>query len=113
MLSFIEFHAFTDRLKSLAGNRSDDVLLEIQNDLLQNPERGKVIVGTAGVRKSRAADPARGKGKSGGFRYMYYYIKRDEQIFLLMLFSKDDQDNLTTKQKKQLAEAVQELKEAK
>ena len=82
---------------ALAKERADDVLLEIQNDLLGNPTRGPVIEGTSGVRKSRAADPTRGKGKSGGFRYMYYYIERDRQIFPLMVFNKNEQDNLTKK----------------
>ena len=61
---------------------------------LSVPKRGSVIEGTSGVRKSRAADPTRGKGKSGGFRYMYYYIEQDGQIFLLMVFNKNEQDNL-------------------
>jgi len=85
---------------ALARERFDDVLLEIQNDLLENPKRGPVIQGTSGVRKSRAADPARGKGKSGGFRYMYYYIERDGQIFLLMVFNKNEQGDLTKNKKR-------------
>jgi len=36
-----------------------------------------------------------------------------EQIFLLMIFGKDEQDDLTGEQKKRLAKAVRELKEAK
>lgn len=96
---------------ALAKDRADDVLLEIQNDLLENPKRGLVIGGTSGVRKSRAADPARGKGKSGGFRYMYYYIERDGQIVLLMVFNKTEQDNLTEKQKKTLSSLIRELRE--
>jgi mRNA-degrading endonuclease RelE of RelBE toxin-antitoxin system len=92
---------------ALAKKHADDVLLEIQNDLLENPKRGPVIEGTSGVRKSRAVDPTRGKGKSGGFRYMYYYIERDEQIFLLMVFSKD----LTKDQKKILSGLIRELRE--
>ena len=96
---------------ALAKERADDVLLEIQNDLLENPKRGPVIKGTSGVRKSRAADPTRGKGKRGGFRYMYYYIERDGQIFLLMVFNKDEQDNLTKKQKKTLSNLIRELRE--
>lgn len=102
MLEFIEFPVFAKRLIALAKDRADDVLLEIQNNLLENPKRGPVIKGTSGVRKSRVAEPARGKGKSGGFRYMYYYIERDGQIFLLMVFNKNEQDNLTEKQKKTL-----------
>jgi hypothetical protein len=96
---------------ALAKHRADDVSLEIQNDLLENPKRGSLIEGTSGVRKSRASDPTRGKGKSGGFRYMYYYIERDGQIFLLMVFNKNEQDNLTQKQKKTLCNLIRELRE--
>ena len=113
MLEFIEFPAFTNRLMALAKEHADDVLLEIQNDLLANPKRGKVVQGTAGVRKARATDPARGKGKRGGFRYLYFYIERDGQIFLLMVFSKDEQDALTKDQKKTLAKLIRELRETK
>lgn len=113
MLEFIEFPAFTKRLLALAKDRADDVLLEIQSDLLENPERGPVIEGTAGVRKARVADPARGKGKSGGFRYMYYYIEQDGQIFLLMIFSKNEQKDLTSEQKRILKQAIMALREAR
>jgi hypothetical protein len=113
VLEFIEFPAFTNRLMALAKEHADDVLLEIQNDLLANPKRGKVVQGTAGVRKARATDPARGKGKRGGFRYLYFYIERDGQIFLLMVFSKDEQDDLTKDQKKTLAKLIRELRETK
>ena len=113
MLEFIEFPAFTKRLIALAGDHADDVLLEIENDLLENPERGPVIQGTAGVRKARVADPTRGKGKRGGFRYMYYYIERDGQIFLLMIFGKNEQADLTPQQKKVLRQAILRLREAR
>ena len=113
MLEFIEFPAFTKRLLTLAKDYADDVLLEIESDLLENPERGPVIEGTAGVRKARVADPRRGKGKSGGFRYMYYYIERDGQVFLLMIFSKNEQADLTAQQKKLLKQAVLSLREAR
>jgi hypothetical protein len=111
VLEFIEFPAFTTRLEALAKEHADDVLLEIQNDLLLNPERGKVVKGTGGVRKSRAADPTRSKGKRGGYRYMYFYIERDRQVFLMMVFNKDEQDDLTKEQKKILVGLTRELKE--
>lgn len=100
MLEFIQTHQFTDRLDELAKATADDVLLEIESDLLKNPKRGPIIKGTGGLRKSRAANPQRGKEKRGGFRYMYYYVEQDEQIFLILIFSKDERDNLTAKQKK-------------
>ena len=113
MLEFIEFPAFTKRLIALAGDHADEVLLEIENDLLENPERGPVIQGTAGVRKARVADPTRGKGKRGGLRYMYYYIERDGQIFLLLIFGKNEQADLTPQQKKALRQAILSLREAR
>jgi hypothetical protein len=110
VLEFIEFPAFTKWLVALAGDRADDVLLEIENDLLENPKRGPVVEGTAGVRKARVADPTRGKGKSGGFRYLYYYIEKDGQVFLLMIFSKNEQADLTKQQKKLLKQAIIDLR---
>jgi hypothetical protein len=109
VLEFIQSRVFTRRLDLLAREYADDVLANIENDLLQNPERGDLIQGTGGIRKSRAADPSRGKGKRGGFRYMYYYIEQDGQILLLMIFSKNEQDNLTAAQKKWLREHREEL----
>ena len=98
---------------TLAKEHPDDVLLGMQSNLLANPERGRVGEGTAGVRKARAADPARGKGKRGGFRHLFYYIEQDGQIYLLMIFNKDEQDELTKDQKKTLAKLIQELRETK
>jgi hypothetical protein len=42
---------------------------------------------------------------------MYYYIEQDGQIFLLMVFNKNEQDNLTKKQKKTLSNLIRELRE--
>ena len=42
---------------------------------------------------------------------MYYYIERDGWIFLLMVFNKNEQDNLTQKQKKTLSNLIRELTE--
>jgi len=42
---------------------------------------------------------------------MYYYIERDGQIFLLMVFNKNEQGNLTQKQKKTLSNLIRELRE--
>jgi hypothetical protein len=67
---------------------ADTVLRAIQGDLLDNPQRGAIVPGLAGIRKARAENPARGKGKRGGFRYMYYFLERDDEIYLLFLFDK-------------------------
>jgi hypothetical protein len=102
VLEFVQSRRFTSRLDNLAGQYADDVLSEIENDLLKNPEAGAIVAGTGDLRKARAADPTRNKGKRGGFRYMYFYVEQDGQIFLLLIYNKDEQDDLTTAQKKWL-----------
>ena len=109
MLEFVQSRTFTTRLDNLAGQYADEVLSEIENDLLKNAEAGTMVPGTPGLRKARAADPNRNKGKRGGFRYMYFYLERHGQVFLLLLYSKDEQDDLTTEQKKWLRDNWERL----
>lgn len=101
---FIESRLFTRRLTQLAGDSADDVLREIQDDLLQSPERGNIIKGLGGIRKARASNPARKKGKRGGFRYLYVYYRTEQQIGLLYLLDKDEQEDLNTAERKLLRE---------
>lgn len=107
---FIESRSFTRRLARLAGGLADDILREIQSDLLRNPERGEIVRGLGGIRKARAANPARGKGTRGGYRYMYLYLERRDHIHLLYLLDKDEQEDLDTEQRKSLRRMVAELR---
>jgi mRNA-degrading endonuclease RelE of RelBE toxin-antitoxin system len=107
---FIEFRIFTERLYRLAKREADTVLRAIQGDLLDNPQRGTVVPGLAGIRKARAENPTKGKGKRGGFRYMYYFLERDDEIYLLFLFDKGEQEDLNERQKVALRAVVAELK---
>jgi len=66
-MQFVESRPFTRRLHELAGDSADELLRAIEEDLLQNPERGSLVPGLGGVRKARQANPARGKGKRGGY----------------------------------------------
>jgi len=60
----------TEGFRKQQNNFGDDSLLStIQNDILQNPKQGKVIIGTGGVRKLRIRKGS--KGKRGGFRVIY------------------------------------------
>jgi hypothetical protein len=69
-----------------------------------------VVPGLAGIRKARAENPARGKGKRGGFRYMYYFLGCDDEIYLLFLFDKGEQEDLNQTQKAALRRVIGELK---
>jgi hypothetical protein len=108
VLEFIESRPFTRRLLKIAGDRADEVLWAIQSDLLKNPTRGSRVEGISGVRKARTADPTRKKGKRVGFRYLYIYFVRDEQIGLLFLFDKGEKEDLTKEDRQELAKLVAE-----
>jgi hypothetical protein len=64
------------------------------------------------VRVKGGADPRDSRGKSGSFRYIYLYLEHRGRIFLLLLFSKNEQANLSPAQIKQVAAAVERIKDA-
>lgn len=103
-VTFIETAVFTDQVvKAL----SDDEYSKFQSFLAEQPTAGTPISGTGGARKIRWADPNRGKGKRGGIRTIYFYRDQHEQILMLYLYSKDEQDDLTQGQKKALKAVIQ------
>jgi hypothetical protein len=106
---FIESAAFTRRLRELAGDTAGDVLSAIQDDLVANPQRGNIVQGLGGIRKARTGNPARGKGKRGGFRYWYLYLERRDHIHLLILLDKDEQEDLDAHERAALRRMVAEL----
>ncbi len=52
-----------------------------------------------------------GHGKSGGVRAIYYWVKDDQQIFMLVVYPKSKKDILTDKKVAILRELVKELYE--
>jgi hypothetical protein len=107
---FIEAKAFSRRVAELAGEDSEEVLQNIQDDLLSKPDRGAMPPSLCGLRKARIGNPRRGKGKRGGFRYLYLYLEDRQHIHLLLLLDKDEQEDLTAEQRKQMRAMVTELK---
>jgi hypothetical protein len=107
---FIESAAFTRRLGELAGDRADDVLDAIQDDLMANPQRGSIVRGLGGIRKARTGNPKRVKGKRGGFRYWYLFLERRDHIHLLILLDKHEQEDLGPQERAALERIVAELK---
>ena len=73
-----------------------------------NPEAGDVMQGTGGVRKAQLA--GRGKGKSGGYRIVYYFGGGDIPVFLLTVFGKGEKANLTQGEKNALRSLTAILK---
>jgi mRNA-degrading endonuclease RelE of RelBE toxin-antitoxin system len=81
---------------------------DFERDLAENPTIGSVIPGTGGVRKIRLKSAS--KGKSGGFRICYYYYQLEEDIFLIQIYPKNVQENLTADEKKILKKWVDEIR---
>lgn len=108
--TFYETPVFMEDLHNIAGKESLDLLFAIQEELLENPTRGDIIQGTGGARKARIADPKSNKGKSGSYRYLYLYLEHQGQIYLLYLFAKNKQVDLTPDQKEVVAKWVKVIK---
>ena len=89
---------------------ADQLLRAIQEELQKNPQRGAMVPGLRGVRKARIANPARGKGKRGGYRYLYLYLDRSQHIHLLILLDKNEQEDPSEEQRKQIRERVAHVK---
>ena len=66
--------------------------------------------GLAGVRKARISNPARGKGKRGGYRYFFLYLERREHVHLLLLLDKGEQPDLNQQERKSLRVLVEQIK---
>ena len=105
-VSFVETKVFSKRIEKLIG---DESLAALQVELARNPETGPVIEGTGGLRKARWA--LKGRGKSGGIRVIYLYLRIRNVIYLVYAFSKDESDDLTPDQKKQLKAIVEAIKQ--
>ncbi len=104
---FIESTEFT---KWVAEFLSDDAYAALQQELMDQPEKGDVMPGCGGLRKVRIAAPQRGKGKRGGSRVIYLHVPEAKWFFLLDIYGKDEQDDLSATEKKFLAQLVDELK---
>jgi len=96
---FVETRIFTNRLKTFL---TDKAYSELQKELSEDPKRGDVMKGCGGLRKIRMRDALRGKGRRGGARVIYLYIQEAGRIDFIAIYGKNEQDDLTAKQKKEL-----------
>jgi len=69
--------------------------------------------GLGGIRKARCSNPARSKGKRGGFRYLFLHLEDRNHIHLLYLLDKDEQADLSGDERKMLRALVAEIRRPK
>ncbi len=85
-MEFIETPTFTRTITALL---SDDAYAQMQLTLVANPTAGDLI--------------------RGGVRVIYYWLKDEFQIYMLVAYPKSAKDTLTDKEVALLYELVKEL----
>jgi mRNA-degrading endonuclease RelE of RelBE toxin-antitoxin system len=74
------------------------------------PEDHPVISGSGGFRKARWA--RRGKGKSGGFRVIYYFQPEPGRIYMAAIYAKSRKETLSAADQKVLTKLAAQIKKA-
>lgn len=100
-----EFPPFTAQADAYLTDEERDALIDY---IAWHPEAGDLIRGTGGLRKLRWA--TRGGGKRGGLRLIYYFYNPNWPIFLLTIYRKTEQEDLTPEQRQRLSKLVGMLK---
>ena len=102
-MHFIESPAFT---ASVRRHLEDDQYRALQAALSLRPEQGALIPGGAGLRKLRWGTQRR--GKRGGVRAIYYWVVDASVCYMVYLYAKNEQGDLTPTQIRALARVVRE-----
>jgi len=101
--------SFRHSLKKLAKrfpHVKDDVGAQIRA-LQQDPMQGSIIRGGSGIRKVRVRNSDLPKGKSGGYRLLYYIEGYPvSTIYILFLYAKSDRDSVTIHELRQLLKEI-------
>ena len=102
-MRFVETPVFSREVTELL---SDDEYRGLQLALLFRPEQGPLIAGSGGLRKLRWK--RRGGGKRGGLRVIYFWDKEGDTVYMLVLYPKSEQEDLTPTQLRVLSKLVRE-----
>lgn len=94
MHAIAETSVFSRRADALLKREDRAVLI---NTLANDPMRGDLVPGLGGIRKLRFAPS--GRGKSGAFRVIYYFAAINRPILALLIYGKNEQENITPAQR--------------
>jgi mRNA-degrading endonuclease RelE of RelBE toxin-antitoxin system len=100
---FVETSIFTKEVRELLA---DDEYRALQLALLFRPVQGAIIPGSGGLRKLRWG--VGGRGKRGGLRVIYYWAAEEAIFYMLFVYQKNVQEDLTPTQLRVLGRLVRE-----
>lgn len=108
--NIIPVRAFTKIIDSLI--RKNKLLAKdleaFKKALTINPKMGDLIKWAGGLRKTRLKSPS--GGKRDGFRVCYFDDTENEELFLLVIYPKNEQEDLTINEKKDLKKLINMIK---
>lgn len=79
---------------------SEDEHAAIVTSIAGDPDQGVVMAETGGARKVRFG--GRGKGKSGGYRVIFYPAPDDVPVLMLAVIDKGERENLSRTERNEL-----------
>jgi mRNA-degrading endonuclease RelE of RelBE toxin-antitoxin system len=103
-VQIVATRVYTRRVAKLL---TEDERKAAEDEIAEDPLRWPVIRGTGGLRKARAARGS--SGKSGGARIIFYYRSSEGIIYLLTIYDKSSQSDLSPTDKKALRKIVETL----
>jgi len=80
----------------------------LEDHIAEAPETHPIVPGTGGVRKVRWGRG--GRGKSGGVRAIYYFHIGQHAVYMLTLYAKSEQADLTEGDQRGIRKIVTRLK---
>ncbi len=107
------FERSVKQLKKRYRRIADDLTQALES-IEENPSIGNVIPDDYLVRKLRVASRDMQRGKSGGFRLLYKLSTEDTEdviVYLLFVYAKTDQADVTLTQLKSLVDEVPDVEE--
>jgi hypothetical protein len=103
-MTVVETDEFLRKAKALMSDTEREELVAF---LGANPEAGRIVAETGGVRKVRWG--FEGRGKRGGARVIYFYHSERLPLFLLTAYPKNEKANLTAAERNAIRRLVQAL----
>jgi RelE toxin of RelEB toxin-antitoxin system len=107
-LTLIQLSAFAAKWSKLGLTDGD--LQSLEGVLLADPEAGRLIPGTGGLRKLRFAPPTWHTGKRGASRVIYAFISAGEAVYLFTLYAKNEQSDLSADEKRVFRQVLERVR---